>query len=417
MAEVVASTTLNLQVKGRVVKKVMHLQRHDDPESVARMFCKQYKLRESECEKVVPVAKQKHVEGVAASNKKVEPTLHLILQHYNDRFDKRRHELEACLRFNLNNPHVLKVHNLIEAETELAPWITGHPKSIVVRHGPRLSFKAGFEYASAHIPSGSSVVLMNLDTYLDHASPWHLFSGDIASLTRNQFRGKMALTLSRTETDTSGRIWRNADLEASAYAMAQDAWVFKNPVQIDDADYPVGNCPGSDNAIAERFHRAGWTPMNFAHLFRVYHLDVARKSLSAEELPKMIVTHKTDISRPHLRGQRVVPVFGDISSFRDLGGYKDIWGEVDPVIEYMFVLEYMGMKARIQQKFAQGGVIPDGADIKGLGDLRKAWQDQVDNGEARPGQEASGDLKEWQKYPPMQNSGVPEVTVPRVAAT
>merc|ERR1712159_379006 len=105
----------------------------------------------------------------------------------------------------------------------------------------------------------------------------------------------------------------------------------------------------------------------------------------------MIVTQKTDISRPHLRGQRVVPVFGDISSFQDLRGYQSIWGEVDPVIEYMFVLEYMGMKARIQQKFAQGGVIPDGAKIGGLNDLRKAWQDQVDSGEARPGQDASGE--------------------------
>merc|ERR1712232_1515603 len=145
-----------------------------------------------------------------------------------------------------------------------------------------------------------------------------------------------------------------------------------------------GNCPGSDNAIAERLYRAGRTPLNPAHLFRLYHLDVARKKADPNELPRMLLTRKTDMSRPHLRGHRVVPVFGDISTFEDLKGFQQQWGEVDPMMEYMFVLEYMGMKARIQQKFAHGDIIRDDAQVKDLSGLKKVWEEQLASGVARP---------------------------------
>jgi len=419
MAEVIASTTLNVIKGGKPKKKVMHLQRLDDPATIAKAFCFEYKLPDRECEKVIALAEKRHADALSKKTEEVKPTLHLILQHYNDPFNKRREELEACMRFNLHNPHVAQVHNLIETDTTLPQWITNHPKSVIVKHGPRLSFKAAFEYANEKLPVGTTAVIMNLDTYLDHSSPWNQFTGDIASLTNNRFQGPMSLTLSRTETDLTGRIWRNADLEASAYSMAQDAWVFKTPIQVQDVDYPVGNCPGSDNALADRLNRAGYTPMNFAHLFRLYHLDVARKAATAEELPKMIVTRGTDMTRPHLRGQRIVPVFGDISTFEDLKQYKHIWGEVDPVIEYMFVLEYMGMKARIQQKFANGGIIPDNADVQKVDDLKKEWARQLANGVARPDLPATANVRpdDPQQFPEMKEvPGAARVRLPNVNA-
>jgi len=373
---------------GKRTKKRLSVQRYEDPGSVATRFCQIHAISVDQCKTVESLLVKRKM---AALNTAVPPpTLHIIVQYYNDQFAPRREELDACVRFNLANPHVIQVHHLLEPETNAPLWLTSHPKSGPIHRIPgRLTFQAAFEYANTRLPNNSSVVVMNLDTYLDHSSPWDTFTGQLHSLTGGAFSSRIALTLSRLETDLTGQVWRNADLEASAYAIAQDAWVLKTPLHVKDADFSVGNCPGSDNAIADRLYQAGVNPINLAHDFRVYHLDIARKKADPAELPKMVVTMKTDLSRPHLRGHRIVPVFGDISTFHDLQNFKQLWGEVDPMMEYMYVLEYLGMKGRIQQKFVHGGIIEDSADIKDVQSLRREWEDQVESGIARPNSPAS----------------------------
>ena len=47
--------------------------------------------------------------------KPIEATVHIVVQWYQDKNPARAKEIDACLRFNLENPHVVTVHVLLEA--------------------------------------------------------------------------------------------------------------------------------------------------------------------------------------------------------------------------------------------------------------------------------------------------------------
>ena len=182
MAEVVSQMSLTVRHEGKTgesatVRKVLYLQRNVHPVASAEAFCKEYSIVPNECARVKQMAADRHATAVAKLQKdQVVPSVHLIVQYYNDDYDKRRDELLSSLRFNLNNPHIVKVHNLIETNTVMPQWAAQHPKSVVVRHGPRLTFRAAFEYAS-QLPPNTTVILANSDTYLDHSSAWNAFTG------------------------------------------------------------------------------------------------------------------------------------------------------------------------------------------------------------------------------------------------
>jgi len=228
----------------------------------------------------------------------------------------------------------------------------------------RLKFNAAFDYASNALPANTTVALINGDVYLDHESPWHTFTGDLEHLTAYG-KGHYSLALARAEVNAKGEVWKmkfmailtlfkrhfnavfNAILtlfkvwkmkymaEELAYSFAQDAWVFKAPLKLEDADFTVGNCPGSDNAIAERLNRARRIPLNFCHVWRIYHLDSARKEF---QNPGMVYTKQTDRSHPERRGFRTLPSFGEVRSFEDLSAHN--W-PIDPVMEYMAMTDYL----------------------------------------------------------------------------
>jgi len=140
-----------------------------------------------------------------------------------------------------------------------------------------MKFNAAFAYASDKLPENTTVAVLNGDVYLDHESPWNTYTGDLEHLSAYG-KGNYSLALARAEVNSKGEVWKMKYMqEELAYSFAQDAWVFKTPLYLEDADFTVGNCPGSDNAIAERLHRAKRVPLNFCHVWRIYHLDSARK--------------------------------------------------------------------------------------------------------------------------------------------
>ena len=58
-------------------------------------------------------------------------------------------------------------------------------------------------------------------------------------------------------------------------AWCQDAFVFKNPIDVKGCDFDVGSA-SCDNAIAHRLLNSGYMVRNPANTFRIYHFDLAR---------------------------------------------------------------------------------------------------------------------------------------------
>jgi len=324
---------------GKRFRRAVMVSSAEDLDKKVAEFCANERIEAGQCTYLTDMLRQKRATTVHTPP--TAATLHVIVQYYNDRNPERAQEIDTCLRFNLANPHVLKVHVLLEHGILLPSDIQSHPKLEAVQHGKRLTFKAAFEYASSTLPSNSSAALINGDIYLDHDSPWHTFTGRLEELSAYG-RGAYSLALARAEVDSTGKVWKTRSLQRElAYSFAQDAWIFKTPLIPEDVDFAVGNCPGSDNAIAERLYRAGHMPLNLCHIFRIYHLDSARKK---QQDPGMIYTNKTDRSHPERRGFRTVPSFGEVRSFGDLVAHK--W-TLDPIMEYIYMTEYLASSTEL----------------------------------------------------------------------
>jgi len=268
--------------EGKRFRRAVMVSAEEDLEQKVAEFCSDEGIAQPQCQYLTQQMydKRRGLKAEQEKAKEVRATVHLVVQYYNDRNPARAREIDACLRFNLENPHVQRVHALLEPGIVVPSDLRAHPKLHAVQHGERLTFKAAFAYASATLPTNTTVGLLNGDIYLDYESPWHTFTGRLEQLSAYG-RGGYALALARAEADSNGRVWKTRSLQRElAYSFAQDAWFFKTPLQLEDADFPVGNCPGSDNAMAERLYRAGRIPLNFCHIWRIYHLDSARKKVS-----------------------------------------------------------------------------------------------------------------------------------------
>lgn len=218
---------------------------------------------------------------------------------------ERQHEFLFCLRHNLNVPEVTHIFNLIESEEHRLTDtdIAGHPKYREITWGKRLRYADAFDFARKHGTQGDLWAVVNADIALDPKSKFTNFNGgwpdapDIA----------VVQCLSRLDWNPWGEgaepYW-DKRLSTSHGATAQDMWMFRLPLRdIPDANFPVGNCPGCDNAIANRFLRGGYLPVNDSVQYRILH--VHRSYQESTEPYKG--NAGTDWSLPEKRGYWLVP--------------------------------------------------------------------------------------------------------------
>ena len=109
------------------------IQRNVDPATSAQHSCNKLNIPELECQRLIDEAKRRWSDAVERPPPAAAPSVHLLVQYYNDKYPPRQEELDACMRFNLANPHVIKIHNLIEPQTVLPAWAANHPKMV---HSP-----------------------------------------------------------------------------------------------------------------------------------------------------------------------------------------------------------------------------------------------------------------------------------------
>ncbi len=129
-----------------------------------------------------------------------------------------------------------------------------------------LSYADAFSYANSTL-AGETCCLTNLDIFLDTSPKWL----EMQELLSRQ----MIFCLSRTEYSLDGQTWIDPNMLKWALAVSQDAWIFRAPIYVENCDFGLGTL-GCDNAIAHRIKKSGYTPVNAAQQFKIFHLDRAR---------------------------------------------------------------------------------------------------------------------------------------------
>jgi hypothetical protein len=185
--------------------------------------------------------------------------MHLIIQYCSHRLPARQAEYDYCVRANLANPYVEKVHNMVEPGVKVPEEFRSHPKYIEVPFERWLTYQAALAYTSANL-SDKVVCLANLDIFLGSAGTnWK----DLDTVLRSP----IVLCLSRTEFDGAGGFFVGDDLKGLGSATTQDAWIFLSPLSVPDCDFRLGTL-GCDNAFADRIRCAGKIPVrNSASIF------------------------------------------------------------------------------------------------------------------------------------------------------
>lgn len=292
----------------------------------------------------VPPARQDDMSQVAGIPKSIaeqratqaeenpEPAeIHLIAQYYNDSSADRQEEIDYCFRANLENPHITKLHNLVEREVTVPEWLRTHDKYVEHRVDGWLTYKQTFEYANENCPPDSMVCLCNADIFLDHSSRWR-DSKTLLDLS-------IVFCLSRYEFDGVSSATRDDALMKIAYANAQDAWLFKTPMIVKDADFKMGKL-GSDNAIADRIKNSGYIPINSPNQFKIYHFDVCRGKTGSNFLQ----VQKPNPEKPEDRGYYLLP---DIDAVRSVDHLIEALG-LGSVHKYRVICDIMSKYIEIK---------------------------------------------------------------------
>ena len=235
------------------------------------------------------------------------PCVTIMTQYYDDPDNERCEEIKYCLEKNIKNKWVKQIIQFNEPETKITDGVICE-NITKIDVDERLSYKKAIDYANSYL-CGELVCITNADIYLDDESRWN---------TMHQLldKGKYVYALNRWEYD-GNNIYKDATLQQMAYANSQDAWFFVPPLRnMDDIDFLVGTL-GCDNAIADRFHRAGYIPINDSDTYRVLHYDTCRKKngknflkFSKEYEKNKNVTN----THPESRGQRLCPAINQIQS-------------------------------------------------------------------------------------------------------
>ncbi|NJD54801.1 MAG: class I SAM-dependent methyltransferase [Nitrospirae bacterium] len=187
----------------------------------------------------------------------------LIVQYFTCGHEDRQKELDACLRQNLENRHIGRIHLLTEDMPDLSRF--GNPDKIVLTViRERLTYERAFQYANQH-DNGGTWVLANADIYFDE-SLRHLrgvdLTGRIFALTRHDIQKDGSLKMI-----------------PPVYGQGtQDAWIFRTPVSLKNmsAGFRLG-VPGCDSRIAYELGKAGYRISNPSRKIIARHLDLTRE--------------------------------------------------------------------------------------------------------------------------------------------
>lgn len=227
---------------------------------------------------------------------KPQSFINIILQSYPESNPDRVKELNYCLKKNLENPYVKMVYDF-GSGIELFDSDSGSSdvalknKYKQITHTKWLTFEMAINFANTKHEFNTSNkreywCILNLDIFLDDKSNWNtirgqLNNGFIYAQSRHEFN------ILGTGADSKIVAAMDINFAQLFHANTQDAWLFKTPLNISniDFDFELGFL-GCDNAIADRFVRAGYKVINQPITYKIFHYDSAKGKTSTNYLEK-----------------------------------------------------------------------------------------------------------------------------------
>ena len=238
--------------------------------------------------------------------------VNVLCQYYNDSDEERQHEIDMCFLKNYENEYVKNVYHFHESKTKIPDKIKNN-KLKTIDFDFRLTYKRAIDFANQTL-KGELVCICNTDIFLDKSSNW------VAMKSFLNDNPGYVYALSRHEYD-GNRVFKDETLQRLAYANSQDAWFFIAPMKMDsDIDFLIGTL-GCDNAIADRFQKSGYVPINSPNEYKIIHFDVCRKKTGKNFLKfskNYEKQNQVQNDHPEKRGQRLCPDIDTVSSVDNL---------------------------------------------------------------------------------------------------
>jgi hypothetical protein len=194
--------------------------------------------------------------------------LWLVQQYYKPSVARRRKEIDACLKANVENPLIDRIVLLNEEACLPAPFKTVKVEERVL--GKRLTYADVFRLIAEAAPPGAIVAFANSDVFLDTSSTRLLWSADLT----NKF-----LALLRWDVEGTDEAALAAAKLFGPRPDSQDCWIvaadsvraaFKDDASFAGLDFPFGQ-GGCDNAITLELLRRKFVVANPALTLRTYH--------------------------------------------------------------------------------------------------------------------------------------------------
>jgi len=271
------------------------------------------------------------------SEKKIMPFMNIIFQSYNESNPERRKELEYCIKSNLDNPYISKLHDFgYQSEKYLPEAILKHPKYISIPQTGNiwLTYETAFKYSN--LPDsiekfGAYWGIINCDIFLDYQqSNWNNIRGRLNSnFVYAQSRHEFNILPDGGTPESK----MDANFARLYHANTQDAWFYKAPIilpqagqlyKMDGVNFELGML-GCDNAIADRLVQSGYKVINQPETFRIMHYDIAKGKNSTNYLEKHSAeviakgSSKPKNKYPERKGSYLVPNYDQL-----LGNNSDI---------------------------------------------------------------------------------------------
>lgn len=166
---------------------------------------------------------------------------------YNEKRSERINEYITCLKSNITNKAISKIHVLYDSSAddktnELFDCLLQYPNiTIDLIHG-RATYQYCFELANRLYPN-QNIILSNADIF---------FNETLSALNSFNLSNRfLALTRWTVNRDNSLTLLHGTQ----PISTSQDAWIFQTPIKQFKADIPLG-VPGCDNAIAFQAQKA-----------------------------------------------------------------------------------------------------------------------------------------------------------------
>lgn len=180
----------------------------------------------------------------------------LYTSYYIDKSAIRQNEIDNCLLMNINCKSIDNI--FIITEREIESDLLDNPKIIQLVHKARPTYNTFLEAVRMYSKDDDWNIISNSDIYFDET---------ILKVEEYKYGKPLCFALTRWEVEKS-KIWFLDRWDS------QDCWIIKGKPRNVYGNFCLG-VAGCDNAIADRFYKAGYNVINPSKKIKSYHMHTS----------------------------------------------------------------------------------------------------------------------------------------------